>query len=240
MDQPTLTEVRDSIYLRLSRKAPLPLPGMEATMKAATFERAIRLASFLFERADRIDECSMCCESSARKSISSEVYDSPFDNEGKTIYFCSEECQERNEDSYYGSFSYKMCDGCYRLVCERNPRNGWHEHFRYLDDEGVQYCLRCYEEHLFEHGVSRESFEAGKINGMFFNRGNPEAADAGYEEVDGFRYFFISNQASVERYCQKGMSLIDEGYKIITGYENMGIGGSEGSVTMLAKKEGKQ
>lgn len=72
---------------------------------------------------------------------------------------------------------------------------------------------------------------------MFFSRGNSEAIEAGYEEVEDFTEYFIRTNDSIKRFCDKAIELIDEGYQVVVGYESMAIGGSEGYVTLLAKKK---
>jgi hypothetical protein len=102
-----------------------------------------------------------------------------------------------------------------------------------VDDEEI--CLRCYQEHIFENGVEREKLEAGEIPGMFFNYGNPEPKQAGYEEVPGFSDHFINDERSADAFRRKALELMSSGYKVVIGYERLAIGGSEGYVTLMAK-----
>jgi hypothetical protein len=81
-----------------------------------------------------------------------------------------------------------------------------------------------------EHGVDRESIENGTLPGMFFSGGNPEPLAAGYEP-HGDR--FVSGDA--DAVCQEVLALMDSGRQVIIGYESMGIGGGEGTVSLHSK-----
>ena len=179
------------------------------------------------------DLCDCCSEKEIKKNNVAIVYNTPWDEEPTEYRFCSEECMENF--LYEGDFAYFYCDSCGREVCEQNPRNGWHTQYRILDEEQV--CLKCYQEYIFENGVGREKFENNEIPGMFFSWDNSEAKEAGYEEVMGYQNNHITGQDSAERFCKKAIELIDEGHKVIAAYESMAIGGFEGYVTLLAKKD---
>ena len=98
-------------------------------------------------------------------------------------------------------------------------------------------CLRCYQDEILENGQPRSDFEGEEMGGgMFFSWGNREAKAAGFEEVEDFRDFYITNLASVLRYNSQALRLIDDGAQVITAYERMAIGGLEGYVTMLARE----
>lgn len=226
------------IYLKLMDRHGYILPGLYDTMSMIYEIEAKKLTNYLLDRRSRTKEkCANCWfigNKYGRETISGEYYDSPFDNSGKEEYFCSEECRDSYENE--GDFHYELCDGCYRYVCIKNPRNGWHEHFRYVNDYSTHYCLRCYEEHLLENGISKEDLEEGKLPGMFFNYGNPELLEKGWKVVDGFNYYFINSQASANRICKAGISAIENGKKVIIAYERLGIGGSEGYVTLFEKE----
>ena len=73
---------------------------------------------------------------------------------------------------------------------------------------------------------------------MFFSWGNREAKRAGFEEVEAFQDFYVTNRASAKRYNSHALTLLDAGAQVITGYERMAIGGLEGFITMLARKRG--
>jgi len=84
--------------------------------------------------------------------------------------------------------------------------------------------------------MERDKLEAGQIPGMFFSHGNPEPKEAGYFELPGYTEFFIKDPGSVEEFRSKALEMIDRGFKVVIGYERLGIGGGEGYVTLLAKE----
>lgn len=226
------------IYLKLMNRNYI-IPALYDTMSMIYDIEAKKLTSYLLDRRSRRDtKCDNCWpigNKYGRETIWGEYYDSPFDNNGNDRFFCSEECRESYEQD--GDFYYQLCDGCYRYVCIRNPRNGYHEHFRSVDDGSTLYCLRCYEEHILENGISKEDLEEGKVPGMFFSHGNTEAKEKGYNEVEGYSSYFIQSQTSIDAFTGHAIALIEKGYKVVIGYERLAFGGSEGYVTLLAKRE---
>ena len=168
-----------------------------------------------------------------RRGGLAELFDTPWDDKPRVVYFHSDEC----EDAYCrsGSFDYIQCESCSRLVCEQNPANGWHIQFRAHADLGY-ICLRCYETEILSNGQPRIDFEGHSIRGgMFFSRHNIEAVQAGFEEVAEFKNYLVQNSGSARRYNEHALSLLDDGNKVITGYEALAYGASEGYITMLAK-----
>lgn len=179
----------------------------------------------------RCTECDILAVK--EQAIFGDLYDTPWDEEPANHWFCS----AAHLDGFMGrtcckDFNYFYCDSCGRDICEQDPTNGWHVQVRYVEDEPV--CLRCYQEHIIQHGIDRESFEDGGLNGMFLDRSVIE--DAGYEPIDGYVDAHIRTREDARSYCDKALKLIDDGYAVINGYERMGIGGLEGYVTMWARK----
>ena len=79
-------------------------------------------------------------------------------------------------------------------------------------------------------GTPREDFENGKLPGMFFN-----ASDlVDWELVVDDAY--IRGKDDARRVCDTAIEKIDAGYKCLVAYERMAIGGSEGYVSLYAKK----
>lgn len=160
-----------------------------------------------------------------------DVYDTPWDGTPREVNFCCEKCEE----SYLspGDFNYYECEDCGRLVCYQNPRNGWHTQFRNHAEHGFV-CLQCYEKHILEEGQPEEDFHDGQIKGgMFFDVGNPEPKTKGWIEE---KTWFIGSSMKAKEYCAEAMELIAEGCRVLTAFEKLGIGGSEGTVTMMVKK----
>jgi hypothetical protein len=222
------------IYSRILSRSSLPLQGMEYDAKLKDLHRARRIHEYLLERAERLydHECRVC-QRVARESQTRYAYDTPWDDTPRTFYFCSDDCGD--SFMYEEPFAYFWCDGCDREVCEQNPSNGWHLQFREYEDRKV--CLRCYKDLILENGVERDKIEEMKIPGMFFDWGNRMALEAGYREVSGFTDFHVNSQETAERFRSKALELMDRGYKVVIGYEKMAIGGSEGYVTLMVKRD---
>lgn len=233
---PELPSVEE-LYETILERSSLPLPGCEDFLRKSAWVRANKIHNYLLDRADRLPEgCMLCGTKKARRSQTRYAYDTPWEEEPVTKVFCSDDCGDSY--MYEEPWAYFMCEKCDREVCEQNPRNGWH--IQYRDYQGDQVCLRCYESLILENGVEREKLKDGQIPGMFFSYGNLEPLRAGYREMEGFRDFFISNQRSADRFRKKALDLMDQGKKVIIGYERMAIGGSEGYVTLMVKEPEKK
>tara|TARA_R110002020_G_scaffold237375_1_gene449691 strand:+ start:267 stop:905 length:639 start_codon:yes stop_codon:yes gene_type:complete len=183
-----------------------------------------------------------------------ELYSTPWDDVGTTSYLCNDEfghaeverengrevfdswkyyesCVEVLTDSGWSDFRYFECVGCYRTICEQNPKNGWHVQYRINDpEEYEQVCLKCYQDEILENGISRESVENGELSGMFFNRG--ELDD--WEKV--MDYIHINESKTVQQVLDNILGWMDEDYKVVIDYERMGIGGLEGYISVYRKK----
>ena len=171
-----------------------------------------------------------------------EVYDSPFDEQSKTIHLhvdnkISEHygisCEEALYDEHWADFRYFDCPLCQRTIIRQCPANGWHSYVRDYEDEEI--CLGCFERIIIKEGIARKRFEAGKLDGMFFNE--QDLVNAGYEMVPDMENFFVRTKYDVERYCSVALQYIDEGYLVISEYEHMAIGGLEGYQTMWIKRK---
>lgn len=71
---------------------------------------------------------------------------------------------------------------------------------------------------------------------MFFSYGNTEARDAGYREAPGFRDYFVNTEEKADALRNKTRELLDQGHKVIIGYERLAYGGGEGYVTLMVKE----
>lgn len=164
-------------------------------------------------------------------------YDSPWDDAPQIHFYCSEECHDLSEDSSQSDWSYQHCEYCERYIIERCPSNGWHGYFRYGEDGAM--CLRCYEESTLENGQPVSDFSGDTVKGgMFFNRGNPELVEAGYECLEEA---FIGSASSAADYNEAAREYIINGYQLVTAFESMAIGGLEGSIELWGKrKEGDE
>jgi len=226
----------NKLYEIILSRSSLPLPGLEDTLIEKAWKRANRIHNYILDRADRLEEdCMLCGERKARRSQIRHAYDTPWEDEPSEKLFCSDDCG----DSYmYGEpWAYFLCEKCDREICEQHPQNGWQIQYRHYGGDTV--CLRCYESLILENGIEREKLEKGQIPGMFFSYGNREPIQAGYRELPGFTNFFVSTQASADKFRKKALELMDQGKKVVIGYERMAIGGDEGYVTLMVK-DGKR
>lgn len=66
-----------------------------------------------------------------------------------------------------------------------------------------------------------------------------QGTNAGFDNVDNFRDYFVSGSADVVRYNRKALGLIDACHRVVAGIARMAIGGSEGTISMLAKTSEK-
>jgi hypothetical protein len=217
---------------RVVTAAEIEVPGL--FLENNGYGKDARITGLEYPEAPDTVTCRHCdAEVLKEHAWRSDLYDTPWDKKPEDAWYCSGYCYDAQQGRIYSKdFNYFECDVCGRNICEQNPRNGWHTQVRGLEEEQV--CLKCYEEHIIEHGIDRGSFEDNKINGMFLETSEIEAA--GYKQVEGFVYKQIQGEEDAEPYCKKALELIDVGYTVLTDYERMAIGGLEGYVTMYARK----
>jgi hypothetical protein len=194
-------------------------------------KRTEKIVNYLYNRSLRLDEeCCYCCKS-ARADCTTEVFDTPWEDEPEEKYFCSEKCQELY--LYSGDFQYFTCDACGREICGQNPRNGWHVQYRCED--GWIFCLKCYEDKLFKYGCDIEKLKLGYIPGAFLEEF--DLYNSGYGKVRPYVNYFIGSQNSKKLFIDKALELINNDYIIIINYENIAITGDEGYVSLWAKEK---
>jgi hypothetical protein len=185
--------------------------------------------------------CYECGEAFKRgePKMTVKLFDNPYEKNPKIIYLHADNddtygsCFEKAFDTSYGDFRLFDCEACGRTINMQCLSNGWHSYVR-GDDDGNNICLQCFENHQFEHGCSRETYEKGQITGTF--TGEASFEDHGFEKVESYNYFFINGDATAKSYCKKALELIDQGFLVMNEYERMGIGGLEGYVTMWHKR----
>ena len=128
------------------------------------------------------------------------------------------------------------CDGCSRQISDSNGRMYY---YRILN-ECEQVCLRCIETDLLEGGIAALNDEDildsvirdGKPWGMFFNRGQLEAA--GWEVVpdwDNTRF----DESFAEDLANTCRALYEADKPFIIEYESLSISGDEGYITVRTK-----
>jgi hypothetical protein len=180
----------------------------------------------------QVGRCDSCGKEFIKHNYEDEYggmyYMSAWDDDGVKKVFCSDSCR----DSYGESFF--MCEWCYREVIDSiglNPHGKWISECEIV-------CLKCYKEDIFANGLPYEDFEAHKISGMFFRGDNQDVVDAGFSAVPKFSDYFLDDERPepVKEYCDYAMRLINRGFIVVTGYENLSTMGGEGWVTMFVKK----
>lgn len=184
----------------------------------------------LCQHHEQCDQCNEPVNINNAKTL--DTYDTPWDTNAETKYFCSENCQDRLFDTSWGDFRYFTCSQCCRIICEQNPKNGWHTQNRIMNGEMI--CLKCYEEEILCNGIPKERFAHGSIPGIFFGSDNEEPLGAGYQKEGSY---FIKGTHEAREFCNRAISLINKGNKVVVGYESLGIGGGEGHVTLFCKHE---
>lgn len=158
-----------------------------------------------------------------------DMWERPFDKEPARMHFINEHAY----DCYYGhvygkDFRYFECCKCGRVICEQNPSNGWHVQYRSWDDGYGKICLKCYEGHIIEHGIDIGRLK-NDIPGMFL--GDDEAIERGWiKDKDYFVNY--GNEAWVK---EEIMKLYNAGNKILITYFSLGMGGSEGTISVFYK-----
>ena len=204
-----------------------------------------KLKDMLYEVEDESEHGFVDCDYCGgdifpwQDAIEGEYYDTPFEDE-PTTYLAHYHDDSNNDCCYYKMEydpSYFDCVECERHICSDNGRMKYYRNAIDDDDDTEEpfglVCLRCYKTRLMEEGQPRRDFEGDTISGgMFFNRGNPGPLAAGFYE---YRTSFIKGPAQATPYNEEALRLVDEGFHVITGYEMLGLGGSEGTITMMIR-----
>lgn len=201
----------------------LPIAGMTEEIKEFIRQKTER-AFYNIERVKLNENCGECDKSYADPYIISEWFGSPWDIEGTIYHFCDAECRENFEccsDTFY-------CERCDRNIA---TSRGHLSHVRTID-ECEQICLQCYQEEILENGVDVELIQEGKLPGMFFNHGNAEVTDAGWET---HKYNFFVHFGQREELMNELLEL-SEKYKLIIAYEHLSIMGDEGWISIYKKE----
>ena len=224
---PTTNEILSVIQ----RRSSLPLPGWEDWVEESQAARATRIADYLNEREDRDYgyACDECGAEPCSKEAAGSIHLSPYDDDAEELHFCSEECRERYEQT-----SGFWCEECNRFISNLSS-NSMIAHERVICD-GATRCLSCHVKDLLENGINTErdldQLAEGMLPGVWFNLGNDEALDAGFEEHGEQR--FIRNGSDALKTAREIEELMDT-YKVIIAYENLSIMGDEGWISIYKK-----
>lgn len=174
--------------------------------------------------------CSFCGEKDSIEEYSNvSQYNSPWDKVPALNQYCGEECLQNSEDSSFSDWSYQYCEECNKDIIIRCSSNGYHGYFRYSEEHG-QECLKCYQERLFQDGISEESLERGTLEGSFFDDG--ELKKEGFTQ---YQEYFVKGTTGAKSVCQNALALLKQGKKIIINYEGLSILGDEGSISLWTK-----
>ena len=148
--------------------------GEQATLDGGTVKRRRNVFSKPIEELRAMVEAAQVecyeCEGKGRvgkRMVAVEVYDSPWQEEPKTIYVCTypdpeeygRSCFDLLTDESWADFRYFECQSCYRMVIRQCPSNGWHSYVREWEDEG-EVCLKCYERPDGRYSAMDKYFEA--------------------------------------------------------------------------------
>ena len=137
-------------------------------------------------------------------------------------------CLDHLTDTSWCDHRYMECPLCERMVL---MHNGWRSYVKHIGDDEI--CVRCYQDLRLEEGEPADAFEEGKIPGDFYT--SNDLSVYGWGCVPGFLGVHITGEESVNRFCQQALKLLQEGYKVLVNYDSMGIGGSEGYISLHVK-----
>jgi hypothetical protein len=102
-----------------------------------------------------------------------------------------------------------------------------------IDDNGEEFCVRCYQENILANGHNDKEFESGHVPGDFYNEQDLSSHD--WVLVQGMSHCYITGSESAKKFADRALELIDEGNRVLVDYDAMGIGGGEGYVSLYMK-----
>ncbi len=191
-----------------------------------------------YKRTTECHECGKRFKKGESKQIL-KIYDSPWADEPRVIAVHDQNdddrhgsCLDKLTDTSWGDFRYFLCERCNRLIIQQNPDNGWRS-YKMIDDNGEEFCVRCYQENILENGHEDKEFESGHVPGDFYNHQDLSSHD--WVLVQGMSHVYITGTESAKRFADRALELIDEGNKVLVDYDSMGIGGGEGYVSLYMK-----
>lgn len=192
----------------------------------------------------KTDVCHVCDEKfkksetykSGAKMIL-KIYDDPWATEASTVCVHANNeddygtCLDKLTDTSWGDFRFFVCADCGRTIIRQCPYNGWRSYVKERDGEEI--CVSCYQTSILADGHGRESFEAGRIAGDFFD--GTEIENNGWTPAAGLEHYFVSGNRSAQSLSEDILKLMDGGKKVLVDYGSMAIGGGEGSVSVHVK-----
>lgn len=186
-----------------------------------------------------------------------ELFDTPWEETTELTYFGNAYLADCYRGEIYSKdFAYFTCDCCGRIICQQNPRNGWHVQMRVMNDCETL-CLKCVEELTLSEGITAEecgmrtgkTTAAGIIDGEVYIDGtvyrpkssigakamfhsHSELRDAGFTEGHSF---YVTDEASARRVNYYMLERIAAGSTVLVDLDRMAIGGLEGYVTVWTR-----
>jgi hypothetical protein len=184
-------------------------------------------------------ECHECGEKFKKNQEFQElaIYDDPWLTKPSTVRVHvgnddgNGDCLDKLTDTGWADFRYFVCEDCERMIISQCPSNGWRSYYKIRD--GQQVCIKCYQDEILKNGIPGAEFADGHIPGDFFNESDLKAAK--WHAVEGFDYCHIAGEANAKSFCNKALELIKAKKKVLVDYRSMGIGGSEGNVSLYTK-----
>ena len=191
-----------------------------------------------YKRTAECHECGKRFKKGESKQIL-KIYDSPWADEPRVIAVHDQNdddrhgsCLDKLTDTSWGDFRYFLCDCCNRLIIQQCPDNGWRSYYK-MTDAGEQVCVRCWQENILENGHEDKEFESGHVPGDFYNEQDLSSHD--WVLVQGMSHEHITGAESAKKFCDRALELVRDGMKVLINYDSMGIGGSEGYVSLFYK-----
>ena len=180
--------------------------------------------------------CEFCDEQIEDMLTTIFVHDHP-DSDAREVNL-HENCQE--DFTSLGEFPYVECEECDRLVCYRNPRNGWDVQFRNHPRKKNRgdVCVSCYKDIVLRKGQKEKDFvdDSERIHGgVFFSHSDLE--QAGFVSDPDFTHFHVRCGNDAEKFNNQAANRIAEGKKVVVDWGSMAIGGFEGYISLFVKSE---
>lgn len=182
------------------------------------------------KRMQSLHTCEECEKPFLFYAVQEELFDTPW-SDGRVAYFCEEDCHQSFLESNH-DFAYHYCEGCERMICQRNPMNGYRTHFRFAD-ETTDYlqCTGCYQDDLLENGQPEEDFQGNRIGGGDFFSPS-ELTEAGYERDENYSRFRVIGGSKARELNAYARELVQQDVKVITSFNSISIFGDQGYVTL--------
>ena len=181
-------------------------------------------------------ECAFCANTLFKNGegvVCEILFDTPW-SDGYFVEFCGDDCHESFLHESSHDFSYDLCEQCDRLICQRNPMNGYRTHFRFDGDD--YQCMGCYQDGLLENGQPEEDFQDSRIGGGdFFSES--ELRESGFVPDEKFTRFSVKNNFDARVFNSRAKELIQDGIKVIICHNSLSIFGDQGYVTLWKKMD---